>query len=67
MYPAIVKEGRGRPAIGSEVKSKERKIRIEKTLDDELIYTCRVLGIPVSEGVRRGIILFIRDVHKSYY
>lgn len=67
MTPQIVKEGRGRPITGSEPKSKSRKFFIEKTLDDELIYCCKLLRIPIAEGIRRGIILFIKETQKTYY
>ena len=67
MTPQIVKDTRGRPTVGSEARSLTIKFRIEPTLKDELKYACRVLGISVTEGIRRGIILFIRESHKRYY
>ena len=66
MSARIVKDGKGRPITGSEGKSTLRRFYIEPTLDDELRYSCRILGIPVSEGIRRGIILFVKEVAKYY-
>ena len=67
MNDQIVKQGKGRPITGSESKSRLRKFYIEPTLDDELKYSCRILRIPVSEGIRRGIMMFVRDTEKKYY
>lgn len=58
---------RGRPVYGVQGKSKERKIRIEPFLDEQLVLICRSLGIPVSEGIRIGIQLFIKEYGKQYY
>lgn len=67
MAPKIVKESPGRPISGSEAKSEFLKIRIERTLLDELTYACRSIGVSVSQGVRQGIILFIKECNKRYY
>lgn len=67
MTPHIVKDAPGRPTVGSEAKSVTVKFRIEPTLKDELTYVCRSYGIPVSEGLRRGVIMFINNHHKRYY
>lgn len=67
MYPQNDLERRGRPVVGSEAKSVTIKFRIEPTLKDELTYSCRVHGISVTEGIRRGIIMFIRETNRRYY
>lgn len=66
MSARLIKQGRGRPISGSEAKTRHRKFNIEPSLDDELKFTCRILGIPVAEGIRQAIIRFIRDVQKNY-
>lgn len=66
MSARIVKDTKGRPVTGSEGKTRMLKFRIEPTLDDELKFSCRILGIPVAEGIRRGIILFIHNTQKNY-
>lgn len=63
----MIKPGRGRPISGSEGKSRLRKFFIEPTLDDELKFACKILRIPISEGIRRGIMMFIRDTARKYY
>ena len=63
----MISPGRGRKIQGSEGKSKLRRFFIEPSLDDELKYSCRILGIPISEGIRRGIIMFVKDTAKRYY
>lgn len=67
MSAQIVKDRPGRPIAGVEGKSRLRRFYIEPTLDDELTYACNILGIPVSEGIRRAIILFIQENAKNYY
>ena len=57
---------RGRPVEGTERRSVIRGARIEKTLDDEFVYACQILGVSYTEGVRQGILLFIREVAKHY-
>ena len=66
MVPKIVKDAPGRPITGSEAKSEFLKIRIERTLLDELTYACRSVGMSVSQGVRQGIIMFIKECSKHY-
>lgn len=66
MTPRIVKDSPGRPISGTEPKEVTVKFRIEPTLRDELRFTCRIIGIPVAEGIRRGIMMFIRSVQKDY-
>lgn len=60
-------ERTGRPVSGIEAKSVTIKFRIEPVLRDELIYACRKVGIPMAEGIRRGIMLFIKEAQKYYY
>lgn len=67
MTPQIVKDSPGRPTKGSEAKSVTIKFRIEPTIKDELTFVCRHYGIPVAEGIREGIIMFINQHHKRYY
>lgn len=55
---------RGRPAMGIESKSVERKIRVEPYLDARLTKTCKVLGITRSEAIRQGIMLFLKEADK---
>lgn len=57
---------RGRPTEGTEKKMVSRGARIEKTLDDEFVFACQILGISHSDGVRQGIILFIKEFAKHY-
>lgn len=59
-------EKRGRPISGSEPKTKMMKFRIEPTLYDELVYACRRIGVPISMGVRIGIIMFIKKCSQGY-
>ena len=67
MYPQNMHESRGRPPVGSESKSETVKFRIEPTLKDELTYACRVHGITITEGIRRGILMFIKETSRRYY
>lgn len=57
----------GRPVYGSEPKRQYRGVRLEPSLDTEFVYACRTVGISYTEGIRRGIILFIREVRNHYY
>lgn len=66
MLTKFDKRPRGRPVEGSEKKSKIRGARLEKTLDDEFVFACQILGISYTEGVRQGIILFVREFAKHY-
>ena len=63
----MISPGRGRKITGSEGKTRLRRFYIEPTLDDELKYSCRILRIPISEGIRRGIMMFVKDTAKKYY
>ena len=56
----------GRPKEGLEVRSVERKIRLEPYLDQRLGQVCRHLGISRSEAIRQGITLFLAEVRKKY-
>lgn len=67
MAPQIVKDKPGRPPVGTESKSNTIKFRIEPTLYAELKFACRTAGVPIAQGIRMGIILFIRHVTKRYY
>lgn len=67
MSARIVKDDKGRPITGSEGKTVLRRFYIEPTLDNELKYACDRLGISVSEGIRQGIILFIKGFANTYY
>ena len=58
-------ERRGRPVDGMEAKSKDLKIRIEPFLYEELVSVCRKIGVPISQGVRSGIVMFIRYVRQK--
>lgn len=57
---------RGRPTDGMEPKTVSRGARIEKTLDDEFMFACQVLGLSPSDGVRQSIILFVKEFAKHY-
>ena len=59
------KEMRGRPVYGAQAKTVDRKVRIEPYIDEELTYICRVIGITRAEGIRQGILLFIREFKRS--
>ena len=59
-------EKRGRPITGAEAKSKELKIRIEPVLYNELVDVCEKAGVPVSHGVRTGILLFIKVMKQRF-
>ena len=67
MSARIIKDDKGRPITGSEAKTVLRRFYIEPTLDKELQYACQRLRIPVSEGIRRGIILFLKGFADTYY
>lgn len=67
MSAKIVKDDKGRPITGSEAKTVLRRFYIEPTLDNELKFACQRLGIPASEGIRRGIILFLKSFSDMYY
>jgi len=67
MSARIIKDDKGRPITGSEAKTVLRRFYIEPTLDKELQYACQRLGIPVSEGIRRGVILFLKGFADMYY
>ena len=59
----------GRPVVGSQAKTVERKIRLEPYLDEQLTYICWMTGISKAEAIRIGIRLFIKHYKKStdYY
>lgn len=67
MYPGIVKNEPGRPITGSTGKDKLIKVRVEQWMKDELKYACRMVGCSDSEGIRRGIALFIKSVHERQH
>lgn len=62
MYPGDPNERRGRPITGAEEKSRELKIRIEPSLYNALSKACEAEKITVSQGVRTGIMLFIKVI-----
>lgn len=66
MYPQDMDGKRGRPVTGTEAKSKELKIRIEPALYDELLEVCEEAKIPVSQGVRTGIQLFVKIIKQKF-
>lgn len=55
---------RGRPALGAESRSVERKIRLEPYLDENLAYVCRIFGISKSEAIRQGVILYLKEASR---
>lgn len=57
----------GRPKEGAEKRSVFVRFRIEPYLDRRMNTVCRCLGIPKSEGIRRGIQLFIREAERIIY
>ena len=58
------KSKRGRPSMGIESRSVERKIRIEPYLDSRLGHVCRLFGLSKSEAIRQGIILYLNQAEK---
>lgn len=58
---------RGRPVNGSEPKGKFRGTRIEESLDYEFVLACQKEGVTISDGIRSGIILFIKYVAQHHY
>ena len=66
MLTKFNKRPRGRPVEGTENKTVVRGARIEKTLDDEFRFACQILGISYTEGIRQGIILFVKEFSKHY-
>ena len=57
----------GRPKEGAEIRSVERKIRLEPYLDEHLGIVCRYLGITKAEGIRQGIRLFVKEAEKQIF
>lgn len=71
MCPIISDDGicgkRGRPSLGSESRSIERKIRLEPYLDEKIGYVSRLFGISKSEVIRQGIIMYLNHAEKIIY
>lgn len=61
----INRRSKGRPIQDRERKSHLRVIRFEPYMDERLTYTCRVLGISMSDAIRQGVILFLRATEED--
>ena len=59
------RRSKGRPIQDREKKSHSRVIRFEPYMDERLTYTCRVLGISMSDAIRQGVILFLRATEED--
>lgn len=54
----------GRPIEGMQAKTVDRKVRLEPYIDEELTAVCRALGITRADGIREGILLFIKKFRR---
>lgn len=57
----------GRPLKGYKERNRFRGIRLTEALDEEFKYACRCAGKTYTEGMERGIELFIQEAYDNYY
>lgn len=66
MSPRIMRDTPGRPITGAEPKEKMIKFRIEPRLLMEFRLVCQQQGDTLSEGIRKGMILYIKNATYPY-